>query len=57
LVNVRNELTSFVEDVEGEVFISGREDVLLVVMEKVLRLKIIIGDKEIYIEIGRGSLY
>ena len=57
MVNVRNELTSFVEDVEGEVFISGREDVLLVVMERVLRLKIIIGDKEIFIETERGSLY
>jgi len=48
---------SFVGDVGEEVFISGREDVQLVVMERVLRLKIIIGDKEISIETGRGSLY
>jgi len=43
--------------VGGEVFISEREDVQLVVMEKVLKLKIIIGVKEIFIETERGSLY
>ena len=47
----------YVEDVVEEVFIFKKENVLVVAMEKVLRSRITAGDREIYIEIGRGRSY
>jgi len=46
-----------VVDVDVDLFRLEREDVLHVVMEKVLRSRIIVGGTGIYTETGRGRSY
>ena len=57
LVNIRNEVMYYVEDVVEGVFTFETEDVLAVDMERVLKSRIILGEREILTETERGRSY
>ena len=57
MVNIRNEVMYYVEDVVEGVFTFETEDVLHVDMARVLKSRIIVGEREILTETERGRSY